>query len=133
MADDLRCKDVIILPSHGSDDAFYAGTLDTLDYLNEHHLNSDVYATDEAYRELSLHAADLWLGTFFIANVAIPIFCGVISSYIYERLNAKSSDRISLKFIVEKKKGNAVTVSFDGKVEDLDKVIDAVKSVSNED
>jgi hypothetical protein len=130
---ELERKGVIILPSHGRDDAFYAGSLDTLDYLNENGLEADIYATDEAYKELGLHGADIWLGTFIVKNILIPVFCSVISAYIYDKLKAKGDDKVSLKFIVEKKDGNTSSVSYDGKVENLQTAIDAVKSISNDD
>ena len=85
----LREKSVVILPSHGHDDVFYAGTLDTLDFLNENGINTDVYASDEEYKELGLHGAEVWLGTFIIQSIVVPVFCGVISSYIYDKLKAK--------------------------------------------
>lgn len=124
---------VLILPSHETDDSFYTGSLDTLDYLNEKGLKTDIYANDEDYKELGLHAADIWLGTFFVKNIVIPIFCGVIASYIYDKLKAKNDDKIFLKFIVEKKDGKTSIVSFDGKVEEVGKALNAVKEFSNED
>ena len=130
---ELKNKGVIILPSHGHDDAYYAGTLDTLDYLNENEINADVYATDDDYKELGLHCADIWLGTFFVKNYVIPVFCSVVGAYIYDKLKANNNDKISLKFMVEKKDGSTAAVQFDGKVEELDKALDAVKSFSNED
>lgn len=133
ISDELKNKSIIILPSHETKDAFYSGSLDTLDYLNENKINSDIYTTDEDYKELSLHGADIWLGTFFIKNVVIPIFCGVIASFIYDKLKAKNDDKISLKFIVEKKDGKTTSVSFDGKVKKLNKALDAVKAFSDED
>jgi hypothetical protein len=128
----LKEKNVVILPSHGHDDVFYAGTLDTLDYLNENKLNTDIYASDEQYKELSLHGAEIWLGTFIIQNIVIPIFCSVISSYIYDKLKAKNDDSIALKFIVQNKEGKSTAIEFNGKVENLDKVIEAAKNLSNE-
>jgi len=133
VAETIAQKSVIILPSHESADSFYHGTLETLDYLNDHGLSTDVYSNDDEYKELSLHGADIWLGTFFIKNFVIPVFCSVIAAYIYEKLRAKKDDKISLKFIVEKKDGNTTTVSYDGEVDNLDKAIDSVKSLSDED
>lgn len=127
LASEIQGKSVLLLPSHGSADAFYAGSLDTLDYLNENGLNADLYSTDEEYKELSLHGADLWLGTFLLQSFVIPVFCGVISSYIYDKLKAKPDDKISLKFIIEKKDKSSATVSYDGKVEDVEKALNAVK------
>lgn len=128
----LKNKNVVILPSHGHDDVFYAGTLDTLDYLNENRINTDVYASDEQYKELGLHGAEIWLGTFILQSIVIPIFCSVISSYIYDKLKAKNDDNIALKFIVQNKDGKSTAIEFNGKVENLDKVIEAVKNLSNE-
>lgn len=124
---------ILILPSHETDDSFYSGSLDTLDYLNGNDLRTEIYVNDEEYKELGLHGADIWLGAFFVKNFVIPIFCGVIASYIYEKLKATKDDKISLKFIVEKKDGTTSMVAFDGKVEEVGKALDAVKKFSNED
>lgn len=129
----LKEKSVVILPSHGHDDVFYAGTLDTLDFLNENGINADIYASDEEYKELGLHGAEFWLGTFIIQSIVVPVFCGVISSYIYDKLKAKDDDNIALKFMVENKEGKTTAIEFNGKVENLSKAIDAVKSLSDED
>jgi hypothetical protein len=133
IANTLNEKNVVILPSHGHDDAYYAGTLDTLDFLNENGVNTDVYATDDEYKELGLHGAEIWLGTFIIQSVVVPIFCGVISSYIYDKLKAKDDDNIALKFMIESKEGKTTAVEFNGKVQNLSKAIDAVKSLGDED
>jgi hypothetical protein len=128
----IEVANVVILPSHGTEDKFYNSTLDTLDYLNENKVLTEVFATDDDYKVLGLHGADIWLGTFIIKNFIIPVFCGVIATYIYEKLKAQKGDKVSLKFIVEKKDGNTTSVSFDGKVEDLSKALDEVKKFSDE-
>lgn len=132
IASELVGKGVVILPSHGSTDAFYTGSLDTLDYLNENGIEADIYTTDDDYKELGLHGADIWLGTFFVKNFVIPIFCSVIAAYVYDKLKAKKGDKVSVKFIVEKKDGDTTSVSFDGKIEELNKALDAVKDFSDE-
>lgn len=131
VASTLNEISVVILPSHGYDDLFYSGTLDTLDFLNEKGIKTDVYASDDEYKELSLHGADIWLGSFLISSVVVPIFCNVISSYIYDKLKAKKDDNIALKFMVENKEGKTTAVEFNGKVEHLSKAIDAVKGLSD--
>lgn len=132
LANEIQGKSVLLLPSHGSEDGFYAGSLDTLDYLNENGVDTDIYSTDEQYKELSLHGADLWLGTFILQSIVVPVFCGVISSYIYDRLKAKPDDKISIKFIIEKKDKSSATVSYDGKVEGVEKALTAVKKFADE-
>ncbi|QUM89533.1 hypothetical protein HWV03_12345 [Moritella sp. 36] len=129
----LKDKSVVILPSHGHDDLYYTGTLDTLDFLNENGINAEIYATDDDYKELELRGADIWLGTFIIQIIVLPIFVNVVSSYIYDKIKAKSDDNISLKLMVENKDGKTSAVEFRGKVENLEKAIDAAKGFCNED
>ena len=78
----LREKEVIILPSHGYRDLYYEGSLETLDYLNENNIKADIYATDEEYKEIALYSAEIWLGTFLLKNFVIPVFTGLLSTYI---------------------------------------------------
>ena len=128
----LREKEVIILPSHGYRDLYYEGSLETLDYLNENNIKADIYATDEEYKEIALYSAEIWLGTFLLKNFVIPVFTGLLSTYIYSKLKAKPKDSISLTLIAEKKDGETRTIEYKGKVENLDKVIKSLKEVSNE-
>lgn len=55
-----------------------------------------------------------------------------MSSYIYDKLKADKSDGISVKLIIEKKSGSTVSISYDGSVEQLDKVFGAIKDLENE-
>ncbi len=128
----IHGRAVLILPSHGTKDSFYSGSLDTLDYLNENGIKADIYSNDDDYKELVLHGEEIWLGAFFIRNFAISIFCNVVAAYIYERLKAKKDDMISVETIVERKDGHTSTVRFHGKVESLEKVFDAVRKFNNE-
>lgn len=75
ISSDINELGVLIRPSHGTNDSFYAGSLDTLDYLNGNGVKTEIYANDDDYKELGLHAADIWLGTFFIKKFVIPVFC----------------------------------------------------------
>lgn len=128
----IKDKNLIILPSHETKDAFYAGSLDTLDYFNTHNLDAEIYSTDDDYKELSLHGAEFWLGTFFASSIILPLLTNIMSSYIYDKLKAKKDDGISLKVIIERKNGSTVSVAYDGKVEKLDKVFSAIKELENE-
>lgn len=132
LAEIIKEKSLIILPSHGTEDEFYAGSLDTLDYLNDNNVDAEIYSTDEDYKELSLHGADFWLGTFFVSSIVLPILTNLMSSYIYDKLKARKDDGISLKLIIERESGSTVSISFDGKVEKLDKVFTAIKELENE-
>ncbi|AZZ78155.1 hypothetical protein CCX46_24425 [Pseudomonas sp. RU47] len=132
LAEIIKGKNLIILPSHETVDEFYAGSLDTLDYLNERNVDAEIYSTDEDYKELSLHGADFWLGTFFVSSIVLPLLTNLMSSYIYDKLKAQKDDGISLKLIIERKSGSTVSISFDGKIEKLEKVFTAIKELENE-
>jgi hypothetical protein len=132
LVSEIQGKSVLILPSHYTANTFYRGTLEILDYMKENQVDVDIFSSDEEYKELSLHGDDFWLGTFILQSVVIPIFCGVISSYIYDKLKAKPDDKISLKFIVEKKDKSSATVSYEGKVEDVEKALNAVKKFEDD-
>lgn len=127
IAQNLRSKSVIILPSHGTSNSFYCGSLDILDFLIENGIDTEICSTDENYKELSLNGDDIWIGQFFITLIAIPIFCGVISSYIYEKLKPKKDDTLHVKFIIEKADGTTESVSYDGPIEKFDSVIHTVR------
>lgn len=133
IANDIKNATVIILPSHGTNDAFYSGTLDILDFLKENGIDADVLSTDDEYKEINLHGDAIWLGTFIITSVAIPIFCNVISSYIYDKIKAKSDDDISLKFIAEKKNKRTLSITFEGKVDNLEKALKSIKELTDGD
>jgi len=122
----LSSKNVIVLPSHNTQDEFYCGTLDILDYLNENGLSSEIYSNDDDYKELALHSSDFWLGTFFVTNIVIPVFCSVVGSYVYAKLKGVRGDQISMKIYVEKKDGTTSAVDFKGKVEDFDKALEVI-------
>ena len=131
---ELRDVEILILPSSEEKNAFYSGTLEILDYLHE---NSDstkveIFSTDDEYRELGLHSADFWIGTFWVSSVVVPLLVNLISNYIYDKLKAKDDDHVSLKVIVEGKKGKSKAISFDGNVENLNKALDAVSELSDD-
>ncbi|HBC3862533.1 hypothetical protein ABK16_00310 [Vibrio parahaemolyticus] len=125
----LRSK-AVILPSHGSTDSFYRGTLDFLDYLNENGLNTTVYATDEGYIELSLHGADHWIGRLLIQSFTIPLFIGLLTNYVYDELKALPDDNISINVVVEQDAGNSISVDFRGRVSDLSVALNEIRKLS---
>jgi len=127
-------SNVLILPSREEHNAFYTGTLDILDHMKESEgdLAIDILSTDDEYRELGLHGADIWLGTFIVKSIVVPIFVGLITSYIYDKVKAKKDDHVSIKIIVEDKDGESKAVSFDGKVEDFNKAVDAINEIADE-
>lgn len=126
-------SNVLILYSNEKHKAFYSGTLDILDFINEtEELNAEVCSSDEDYIEIALHSADFWIGTFIIQSIVVPVFVGVITSYIYDKLKANNNDNVSIKIIVENEKGKSKAVSFEGKVEDFQKAVKAINKLKND-
>ncbi|HBC3836423.1 hypothetical protein BTO19_23370 [Vibrio parahaemolyticus] len=130
LSEEIRIAKAIILPSHGTEDSFYSGTLDLLDYLNENGLNTTIYASDDEYIELSLHGADHWIGKLFINAVTIPLFVGLLTNYVYGELQAKPDDNISINVVIEKDNGNSISVDFRGKVDDLTVAFNEIDKLS---
>ncbi|WP_227429930.1 hypothetical protein [Psychrobacter sp. I-STPA6b] len=129
----LKQKDIVILPSHGTEDLYYVGSIDILDYFKNNNIDIDIYATDEEYQEIALHSAEIWLGTFLLKNIIIPTFIGLLSNYIYNKLKAKPDDNISVTFIAEKKNGNTKKIEYRGEVRNLNKAINSLKKIDRED
>ncbi len=130
LSDEILESKAIILPSHGTEDSFYSGTLDFLDYLNENGLKTAIYATDESYIELSLHGADHWLGKLLVNSTIVTILINLLSSYIYDELKAEQNDNIAINVVVEKKAGDSVSIDFRGTVEELGAALDEIKKFS---
>lgn len=131
LAELITGKQVIILPSHGHEDVFYTGTLDILDFLKNNGLEADIYATDDDYKELGLHSADTWLGSFLISGIILPCFINLMTSYIYDKIKAKDGDNISFQFLIENKNGETKSIRFSGDAKSLEKVLSTVENISH--
>ena len=136
---ELKKANVLIVPTEGFRDesiiAFPVKTDELFRFMTKRAPEGvivDLCIEDDDYKELGLHGADIWLGTFFIKNVVLPIFCSIVAAYIYDKAKENKVSKVSLKFIVEKKDGTTTSVSYDGKVENLEKAMDAVKEIGNE-
>jgi len=123
---------ILILPSDEEHKAFYAGTLEMLDYFSAH-LNPgevDIFASDEDYRQLTLHSKELWIGTFLIGSVVVPLFVNLISSYIYDHLKADANNNVTITVVVQKKNGSSKSIHYVGKAEKLGTAVDAIKELA---
>lgn len=128
----VQNADVVIMPSHGTEDLFFAGTIDTYDFLRENNLEVEIFATDDEYKELNLHGADIWLGSFIVTNIILPTFCSILGAFVYEKLKAKKDDHISVKIMLEDKDGKTKAVSYDGNADKFKSVLKDIKKFSNE-
>ncbi|HEX5277884.1 MAG TPA: hypothetical protein VFW42_09470 [Fluviicoccus sp.] len=125
---------ILMLPSSPEHGAFFSGTLEIRDYFREKNpeMPIHIFANDDEYKELALHSADFWIGTFLVGSVIVPIFVNIISSYLYDELKAKDGDHVSIDVIVERKDGKSSSVSYRGDVKDFGKVIESVKKLADE-
>jgi len=76
---DISSANVLSIPiSHeGITDnkIFHQSITDVYEYFHnsELHNSYDIYADDEEFNELALHADDIWLGSFLVAGVIVPL------------------------------------------------------------
>jgi len=54
-------------------------------------------------------------------------FVNILSSYVYDKLNAKKGDYISIDVTVDNGKKSSKRVKFKGKVENLEKALSAIR------
>lgn len=125
---------ILILPSSPSHEAFYSGTLSLLDYMKGNSSSDviDIFASDEEYKELAQHSADLWIGSFLVGSVFVPLFVNILSSYIFDELKAEEGDKISVDVIVKRKGGKSSSVSYRGDVKNFQKVIESIRNLADD-
>ena len=120
---------VLILPSDDENNAFYAGTLELLDYFSANFDSglADIFILDENYKELTLHSKEFRIGTLLVISVIVPFFVNLLSGYIYDKLKADANDNISITVIVQKKNGSSKSIQYTGKVEKMKQALDAIE------
>lgn len=101
---------------------------------NESPNNHFDFCTEKnSYKELTLNGNELFLGTFLIKNVVIPIFINLFSNYIHEKLK-NNDDKVSVNIIIENEEAKKNhEISFRGTKIDFDrKVINTLRTYSKE-
>ncbi|TGK89970.1 hypothetical protein EHQ23_02315 [Leptospira bourretii] len=94
----------------------------------------DICIEDSEYRELALHSNLIVLGEFLVKTVALSIFLGVFSNYIYDNYVKKGTadSTIRLAITVEKEKKKSVRVEYEGRASDFNQVSDRIKEIIRE-
>ncbi|PHR85443.1 MAG: hypothetical protein COA59_00305 [Colwellia sp.] len=138
---DLTNKNTLSLPVNGyfipdskeqNKNTFHTTIDDVYEYFSQsEELAFDVYSDDEDINYLSLHSDSFWLGTFIISSVISPVFIGLLTNYIYDKLKAKKEDQISIEVIVDSGTKKSKSIRFRGKVEGLDKAIEAINKLND--
>jgi hypothetical protein len=82
-------------------------------------MRADIAVEDEAYEELTLHAADIILPTFLTNTVLVGIAINLASSYLYDLLKdakARREARVRARVLVEADQ-RTVAIDYDGPAE----------------
>ncbi|MBN2730633.1 MAG: hypothetical protein JXR53_15520 [Bacteroidales bacterium] len=136
---------------------FPIGTSEILQYFKSNlpsEYSIDICITDELYQEFAFFSDSKRLGNFIIMTITIPLFIGIISSYIANNItkgnekkpqinivdNSKQTTIINLtdkKFLeppniefsvtVVDSVGNSKNISYEGPASDIDEVFKALK------
>lgn len=125
------------------DYSFPVKTEELFEYLKNNIDNPndvEICINESDYKELALHSEYLWLGSFIVISILIPIFVNLISAYLQKRLinndpntiiqiniiidHGKDSEMKSKKFAFKKPlaefenfKKDLITYSKDGEIE----------------
>lgn len=121
----LKQADVLMVPDENFRDyplpVFQRNTLEILDYLNET-LKVEAAINDEDFREVALNNRVHRIGKYVVNTVVFPVFIGLITCYIYDKLKHEDpKDEVELEIVVDDG-GHSKSVKFRGTVDDLKKV-----------
>lgn len=114
----VMAADVLIVPSMmpAQPKAFMTGTMDLYAVLKTQMGDKiEICIADDDYEEIELNSRTLRLGRFCVREVVLPVFLGVLSAYIYDRL--KEPEPLEVTGEVPEYQQPA-TVSFTIEVED---------------
>jgi hypothetical protein len=132
---ELRTVDILALPTknyHNKGmDSFFSGARDFYMYCKA---NAPDYAFDfciekTKYLEIDLNSIELFLGTFLISSVIIPIFVNLLSNYLSSKL-IHNDDKITINIIINNvSNNNSAEISFRGtRIEFDNKVLKPLSS-----
>jgi hypothetical protein len=118
----LRQADVLMVPDEDFRDyplpVFQRNTLEILDYLNAN-LRVEAAINEEDFREVALNNRIHRIGKYIVNTVVFPVFVGLITCYIYDKLKHEDpKDEVELEIVVDDGT-HSKSVKFRGTVDDL--------------
>ncbi len=139
---------VLIVPSMipTQPKAFVGGTLHLFAFLQSQ-LGEDVEIciSNEGYEELKLNSRTVRLGRFIVKSIALPLFLGILSNYIYDRIRepqtVESGDDlpeyqqpavISFTIAVEDSTGKKKEFQYEGPASDYKSIAEEIERLWNE-
>lgn len=87
----LLDADIVLVPAESpySPLAFPAGTMELYQYFKEQLKGKvGICINEDEYNEIELNSRVLRLGKFIVTSIAIPLFIGILSNYIYSKLSS---------------------------------------------
>lgn len=133
----LAAAQVLVVPRNGhvthEGPVFPPDTREFFQFLSDNLPQGTVElaSTDEEYRELELHAADVWLPTLLIVAQspnAVAVYLGVLSNWIYDRLKGladRAKGHVHSTLVVDTHKGT-FKMTYEGPVSAY---VDSMKAV----
>ena len=139
---------VLIVPSMipTQPKAFVGGTLHLFAFLQSQ-LGEDVEIciSNEGYEELKLNSSTVRLGRFIVKSIALPLFLGILSNYIYDRIREPQTDEcgddlpeyqqpavISFTIAVEDSTGKKKEFQYEGPASDYKAIAEEIERLWNE-
>jgi hypothetical protein len=114
---------------------FHSQTRDFYLYCKKESPNNyfDFCIEKNNYKELTLNSSELYIGTFLIKDIVLPIFINLISAYIHDKLTNKD-DKVIINIITNNEKTNKnQEIAFRGTKKDFEeKFIKTLKTYSKE-
>jgi hypothetical protein len=137
--DELKTVNILALPTkgyHGKDGAFFfGGARDFYMYCQENDPNHPVDFCIEKteYKEIDLNSIELFLGTFLISSIILPVFVNLISNYLSSKLT-HHDDKITINIIINNAtQNNSTQINFRGTKDSFnEKVLKALNVYNKE-
>jgi hypothetical protein len=126
------CLTTLIVPNIGYPEReklayFPSQTDDLYAFLKENETESfvvDIYANDDSYIELTLHADWIYIADIIVRDIAAPLLIGLLIEYIVRRKRNKDDSNVKVKIsVVSEKDREIVTMSYDGSANDFGQVM----------
>lgn len=100
LKNDLRNANLLFIPQsfHRRDQEYLTFPVNTEELYNYIIENSqdeiipNICISSNAYREIALHGYEIYLGSFVVTSIIVPIFISLISEYINRKIYRKNDD-----------------------------------------
>lgn len=117
--------EVLIVPEEGFRDypipVFPRNTLEIFDFLKVG-IKIEVAIDDEQFQEVALNSRVHRIGKYIVNVAVLPVFFGLITNYIYDKLKHEDpKDEVELEIVVDKR-GKGSSIKFKGTTDELKKI-----------